>query len=160
MCAAAEHLAAAGADVVLISCAADPGLAEARAAVAVPVVGAGSSAAALALAVGGRIGVLGIEDEAPESVRSMLGDRLVGVARPAGVHTTIELCTPRGRDAAMAAARRIVADGAQTVLFACTGLTTLGLAATVRSECGVPVVDPVLAAGHMAIAAGARQENR
>lgn len=55
----AEQMAAHDAvDALLISCAADPGLAEARQRLSIPVIGAGSAAARLALRRGTRVGVL------------------------------------------------------------------------------------------------------
>ncbi|MFC5824121.1 aspartate/glutamate racemase family protein [Nonomuraea insulae] len=146
----AEELAAEGASCVLISCAADPALAETRAAVPIPVVGAGSSGAATALALGGRVGVLGLNDEAPEAVRAVLGDRLAASLRPEGVRRTTDLLEPGAADRSVAAARRLVEAGAEAVLFACTGLTTIGLAPRITKELGVPAVDAVLAAGLMA----------
>lgn len=146
----AAELAAGGAGCVLISCAADPGLAETRAVVDVPVLGAGSAGAATALAIGGKVGVLGLNDEAPAAIRSVLGDRLVASLRPEGVHRTTDLLEPDGVQRSLAGATRLVRAGAEVVLFACTGLTTIGLAEPVRRELGVPVVDAVLAGGLMA----------
>ncbi|HEY3501644.1 MAG TPA: aspartate/glutamate racemase family protein [Actinocatenispora sp.] len=146
----ARELVADGAGCVLISCAADPALAETRAAVDVPVVGAGSAAASVALGLGGRIGVLGLNDAAPRAVSDPLGDRLVASARPDGVRTTTDLLGPGAGVRALDACRRLVDAGADVILFACTGLTTIGLADTVRAELGVPAVDAVLAAGLLA----------
>ncbi|MFC7741286.1 aspartate/glutamate racemase family protein [Nocardiopsis composta] len=73
-----------GVDALLISCAADPGLAGARAAVGVPVVGAGSAAARRALELGSRIGVLDLTVRTPESVTSVLGPRQVAALVPEG----------------------------------------------------------------------------
>ncbi|OIV37900.1 hydantoin racemase [Mangrovactinospora gilvigrisea] len=142
--------AAQGASAVVISCAADPAVAAARAAVDVPVIGAGSAAAGVALGLGARIGVLGIRDEAPAPIAALLGERLTASRRPEGVHTTTELRTPEGSRAARAAAARLVADGAEVLLLACTGMTSLGLRPVLERELGVPVVDPVLAAGLLA----------
>lgn len=146
----AQDLVGLGATAVLISCAADPGLGEARRAVPVPVIGAGSAGAATALALGGRVGVLGLHDEAPAAVRAVLGDRLVAATRPEGVRRTTDLLEPGGAERSLSAARGLVEAGADVVLFACTGLTTIGLAAAVRSALGVPVVDAVLAGGLVA----------
>lgn len=146
----ARDLAADGAGCVLISCAADPALAETRAAVDVPVVGAGSAAAAVASGLGGRIGVLGLNDAAPRPIADLLGDRLVASVRPDGVRRTTDLLEPGADERALAACRRMVDAGAEVILFACTGLTTIGLADRVRAEIGVPAVDAVLAAGLLA----------
>ncbi|WP_459115344.1 aspartate/glutamate racemase family protein [Kineococcus deserti] len=137
-------------DVVVISCAADPGLAEARAAVDVPVVGAGSAAAGLALALGRRVGVLDLTARTPESITSVLGSRLHLARQPDGVRETRDLLTEQGRVACLTAARRMVEDGADVLLQACTGMTTTGLAAQLRRELRVPVVDAVRAAGTVA----------
>lgn len=146
----ARQLVDDGAEAVIISCAADPGIEQARAAVSVHVYGAGASGAALALATGGAVGVLGITEEVPDAVTSVLRDRLVASRVPAGVRRTTELTTPAGARAAVAAAEELRDAGAETILFACTGLTTLDLAGPVTKATGLPVVDAVRAAGLVA----------
>ncbi|WP_413807051.1 aspartate/glutamate racemase family protein [Streptomyces sp. OE57] len=147
----ARELAEAGAQTLIISCAADPALQETRLAVGVPVIGAGSAAAAVALGLGRRVGVLGIRDEAPPAVRALLGDRFTASARPHGVHRTTDLLAPAGPEAVLLeAAAGLVASGADTLLLACTGLNTIGIRPLLERRLGVPVVDPVLAAGLLA----------
>jgi len=145
----ARELEAEGARAIFISCAADPALAETRAAVRVPVVGAGSAGAALALALGGRIGVLSITPEVPAAVAQILGDRIVAHCVPEGVSNTTHLMQPGGVERSMAAARKLVDAGAEVILFACTGFVTIGMAPKIQAELGVPAVDPVLAGGLM-----------
>ncbi|MBB5436157.1 aspartate/glutamate racemase family protein [Nocardiopsis composta] len=142
-----------GVDALLISCAADPGLAGARAAVGVPVVGAGSAAARRALELGSRIGVLDLTVRTPESVTSVLGPRQVAALVPEGVARTRDLRTGAGAEAAVRAAERLVAMGADTLMFACTGMTTIGLAARLAGRVGVPVVDAVRAGARAAVRA-------
>ncbi|MFJ1992933.1 aspartate/glutamate racemase family protein [Streptomyces asiaticus] len=146
----ARELVDAGARTLIISCAADPALQETREAVGVPVIGAGSAAAAVALGLGRRVGVLGIRDEAPPAVRALLGDRFTASARPHGVHRTTDLLAPEGPEAVLEAAAGLVASGADTLLLACTGLNTIGVRPLLERRLGVPVVDPVLAAGLLA----------
>ncbi|MFE4059403.1 aspartate/glutamate racemase family protein [Streptomyces sp. NPDC059096] len=146
----AREMAEAGAGTLVISCAADPALARVRAAVDIPVLGAGASAAAVSLGLGTRVGVLGITDEAPPGVRAILGDRFAGAVRPRGVHRTTDLRTPEGAAAVLEAAADLVGAGADTLLLACTGLTTIGIRPRLEDRTGVPVVDAVLAAGLMA----------
>jgi allantoin racemase len=134
-------------DAIILSCAADPGLAEARAASSVPVIGAGSAAAERALALGQSVGVLDLTIETPESITSLLGDRRVASLVPEGVTETRDLLTEAGREAAVAGAHKLVSRGADVILLACTGMTSIALAATLASELDVPVVDAVLAAG-------------
>lgn len=145
-----RQLAAEGARLVLISCAADPGLRELRGTVEIPVLGAGSTGAAASLASGGAVGVLGITATVPEAVTEVLADRLVAEIVPDGVASTNDLMRPESYARALRAADDLKRAGAESILFACTGLTTIGLAADVRSRTGLPVVDAVLAAGALA----------
>ncbi len=146
----ARELADAGARTLIISCAADPALRKTRQAVGIPVIGAGSAAAAVALGLGRRVGVLGIRDEAPPAVRAVLGDHFAASARPDGVHRTTDLLAPEGPAMVLEAAAGLVASGADTLLLACTGLNTIGIRPLLEERLGVPVVDPVLAAGLLA----------
>jgi allantoin racemase len=133
-------------DGIIISCAADPGLAEARAAVDVPVVGAGSAAAAAALSLGARVGVLGITPVAPGALSGILGDHLAAVETPGGIHTTTELLTPTGVYETLDAGQRLADRGADVIVEACTGLSSMGVAPELTRQCGLPVVDGVMAA--------------
>ncbi|AOS63937.1 aspartate/glutamate racemase family protein [Actinoalloteichus hymeniacidonis] len=147
---AVRELVADGAGAVMISCAADPGLAESRAEVSVPVYGAGSTAASVAAAISTKVGVLGITEEAPASITSVLGDRMISHRQPTGVTKTTDLLTEAGQAAALRTAGELVSDGAEIVVFACTGLTSIDLAGAVRENWGVPVVDAVRATGAIA----------
>jgi allantoin racemase len=134
-------------DGIIISCGADPGLAEARAAVDVPVVGAGSAAAAAALSLGSRIGVLGITGSASDPVAGILGSRFLAAEAPSGISRTTDLLTLTGVYETLDAAQRLTDGGADVIVQACTGLTSMGVAAELRRRYGIPVVDGVLAAG-------------
>ncbi|MFC7328895.1 aspartate/glutamate racemase family protein [Marinactinospora rubrisoli] len=143
-------------DALLISCAADPGLARARERVRVPVIGAGSAAARRALELGERVGVLDLTPRTPESVASVLGDRRVAALVPEGVTRTHDLLGRAGVEASVRAAGRLVEMGAGTIMFACTGMSTIGLAAELAGRIDVPVVDAVRAGAEAALAAAAR----
>ncbi|GAB3912547.1 hydantoin racemase [Microlunatus endophyticus] len=138
-------------DGLVLSCAADPGLQEARAAARVPLVGAGSAAAAAARALGSRVGVITLTPTVPEAVALPLADRLIAFRQPSGVHQTRDLLTDAGRTAAEQAADELVAAGVDVLLLACTGMTTIGLPDRLRACFGVPVIDPVLAAAGLLI---------
>ena len=144
------QLRAEGARLIIVSCAADPGVAELRAALDIPVIGAGSAGAAVARAFGGTVGVLGIVPEVPEAISHGLGVAMIASRVPAGVHQTRDLLRPSAREAALVSAQQLADAGAGSILFACTGLTTIGLAADVTQRTGLPVVDAVLAAGAVA----------
>jgi Asp/Glu/hydantoin racemase len=147
---AAEALVNDGATMIIVSCAADPAVAALRQLLQVPVIGAGSAGAAIARSYASKVGVLGITDEVPSCITDLLGNTLVGARVPDGVHQTTDLMTPEGEQAALRAAQDLVDDGAQCILFACTDLTTIGLAGPITEKTGVPVIDAVLAAGHAA----------
>ncbi|MHA6530769.1 aspartate/glutamate racemase family protein [Paenibacillus sp. BAC0078] len=155
----ARELENSGCTAIGISCAADPALLEARAAVRVPVLGAGSCAAHLAMAYSDRVGVLTILTEVPPFIRSILGAAYVGMDRPDGVTTTLDLNTPEGRAGALAAAARLVERGAEAIVLACTGFATIGLAAELEEKLGVRALDPILSLG-AAVAAAASSPDR
>lgn len=134
-------------DAIIISGATDPGLAEARLVAKVPVIGAGSAAAAVALAFGGTVGVLGLASTAPSPISELLHGRLATVQAPFGVSQSMELLTLTGVFETVDAAERLVAAGAEVIVEACAGLTSIGIAPELRRRLGVPVIDAVLAAG-------------
>ncbi|WP_243357037.1 aspartate/glutamate racemase family protein [Bacillus litorisediminis] len=141
-----------GCNILAISCAADPAIKELRQAVSIPVIGAGSAAALTALAIGEPVGVLGITETPPTVVEQQLGTLLVGNRRPEGVTNTTDLLTPAGQEKAVEAAKKLVKEGAKVILFACTGFSTIGLAAVLRKELNVPIIDAVEAEGMLASA--------
>lgn len=135
-------------DVLTISCALDPGVAELDAAVDVPVVGAGASVAA-ALTRGENVGTLGLESGTAPNVRELLGDRLQASEVVAGAETTNFLTTDEGRGEIRAAVGRLADAGCDVVAPSCTGITTSGVLANLRDSFEIPVVDPVLAMAAM-----------
>lgn len=150
----ARRLEARGCGMIGISCAADPALDEVRAVVRVPVIGAGSAAGHVARAASEKIGVLTILDDTPPRLRQLLGDAYVGVDRPSGVRTTLDLQTEAGRSAALAAAGRLIERGADTIVLGCTGFATMGFATVLRGHFGIGFVDPIIALGACAAALG------
>ena len=142
-----KEMAREGVDAILVSCAADPAVAELRSELKIPVIGAGSAASAVALGLAERIGILNLTEGAPGPVRVLLGDRFVGEANPEGVKNTLDLMTSWGRDAALEAARKLGEAGAGALVLACTGYATIGMADLLRSRLGILAVDPVRAAG-------------
>ncbi|MCL6454156.1 MAG: aspartate/glutamate racemase family protein [Alicyclobacillus sp.] len=143
-------LAEQGVEAVVVSCAADPAVSELRTRLSIPVIGAGSAAALVARGLGQRVGVLGITEHVPPVIETELEDLLVGYARPDGVVATTDLLTEFGRQSAIQAAESLLAGGAQTIVFACTGFTTIGLAQTLRNKFACAVVDAVEAEGLLA----------
>ncbi|ACS89626.1 aspartate/glutamate racemase family protein [Thermococcus sibiricus] len=136
-----------GVDAIIISCAADPAVEEARKLVSVPVIGAGSSASALALAYARKIGVLNLTEETPRVIKEVLGDKLIAEDHPEGVSNTLDLMTDWGRKEAINAARRLKEKGVEAIVLGCTGMSTIMIAPILEKEVGIPVIDPVIAAG-------------
>jgi len=134
-------------DGLIISCAADPGVRQLREKLQIPVIGAGSAAAALALALGEKVGTLGITEETPAAMKAILGSHLVAEAKPEGVVNTLDLMNDAGREKALLSVNRLKERGAEVIALACTGYSTIGIAAELERRAGIPVVDAVLAAG-------------
>ena len=136
-----------GVDAIIVSCADDPAVDEARRTLKIPVIGAGSAAAALALVYGRRIGVLNLTEETPEIMRRILGQHLVADDRPEGVRNTLDLMTDWGRRAAEETLRRLVKRDVDVVVLGCTGYSTIGFISIAKEIASVPIIDPVIAAG-------------
>jgi len=140
-----------GVDAIIISCAADPVVEEARKLVSIPVIGAGSSASALALEYGRRIGVLNLTEETPRVIREVLGNNLIAEDHPDGVSNTLDLMTDWGRKEAINATKRLKEKGVEVIVLGCTGMSTIMIAPVLEKEVGIPIIDPVIAAGAVAL---------
>lgn len=139
-------LEAEGCNALFLSCAADPGLSQLRAAVSVPVIAAGSASASTAAMLKRPVAVMGIGANAPAPFRQILGEG-VRYARPEGVFNTTDLLTAEGRRQALACAAMLYDEGIEVIAFSCTGFSTIALADAIRSELGKIAVDAVSAAG-------------
>lgn len=149
----------AGADAVVIDCMLDPGLEAAREAVSIPVVGAGEAGLAAA-AERGRFSVVTVLDRQAPMFRDLarrhgLSEQLISVR---GIGLPV-LALEQDRAAAIgkttpACAAAMTEDGAQAIVFGCTGM--LGFAEPVADTMGLPrdvVIDPLPNAVHAAVAA-------
>lgn len=135
------------ADMIIVSCADDPGVKEIREAIpGIPVTGGGETTVALALKYGEKIGVLGITDYAPQAYVRMISDKMI-LAKPEGVDSTLDLMTPEGRKSTIETGKMLKEQGAEVIALACTGLATIGVAKELEEATGLPVIDPVLAEG-------------
>ncbi|MGI6252584.1 MAG: aspartate/glutamate racemase family protein [Aminivibrio sp.] len=134
-----------GMEAVIVSCAGDPAVAEASAELRIPVIGAGRSAASAALVLARPTAVLGITQEVPVAIRSILGDLLVSDAVPDGVESTLDLMEPEGKEAMIKAGVSLAEKGARAIVLACTGMSTIGAADTLKERLDIPVIDPVKA---------------
>lgn len=126
---------------IMINCAGDPGVDILEKELTIPVTGAGRPAALLALAKSDKVGVLGINKECPDNYREVLGDSLTGYECPEGIVTSSDLQTEEGKKAIRSAAEILVAKGADTIVFACTGYTVTGVWNHLR-DLPVRIIDP------------------
>lgn len=141
------------ADCFVVACASDPGLPALREATATPVLGIFSAAVLAALGRAERFGVIAIVSAS--KARHMLALRALGVeARLAGeeaLDVSMETLLDPGaaRAAMIAAARRLVAQGAGAVVLGCAGMAHHR--AALEDACGVPVIEPCQAAAAAAL---------
>lgn len=141
------------ADVYVVACASDPGIEAARAITTRPVLGVFRSAVAAAAAQAERFGVVAIVDAS--RARHLAALRAMGLeARLAGhvaLNVSMEalLASETARPALQAAARALVAQGAEAVILGCTGMAQHCRA--VEDAAGVPVIEPCQAAVALAL---------
>lgn len=145
-----QEMERSGVDALFVSCAADPGVSELREAVSVPVIGAGSASAGVALSLGKPVGALSITDWILPPVADVLGRAMVGWEKPTCVQTTLDLMSEVGREEIVGAGQRLIGQGAEVILLACTGFSTARLAPFLEDRLQIPVIDPVLSGGLVA----------
>ncbi|KKI91494.1 hypothetical protein WQ54_14620 [Bacillus sp. SA1-12] len=126
-----------------ISCAADPAIEECRAAVNIPVLGAGSCGAHTACMVGSRVGVIGITGEPPSQIIKELGERYHSYIFSEKLRKTTDLFEKGAKGELLNAAKELIHSGADVILFACTGFSTIRLKDYFIQHVTVPVVDLV-----------------
>lgn len=147
----AREMEADGCEALIISCAGDPAVNECREVVKIPVIGGGRSTAALALYYGDRPSALGITDELPIGYRKVFGDKLVGSAKGEGVVSTLDLMTSAGYEASREAAAKEREKGADVIALSCTGMSTIGIFESLGKDLKIPVLDPVMSEGLIAL---------
>lgn len=145
---------------VVVSGALDPGVHEARRVSPVPVIGPGEASLAVAAAINRPLSLIVIDEPTEVAARAM-------VARN-GTQPTItsirstdtpaaDVMADRERVAAAVAREARAAvdqDGAGAILLACMLFSGLHVADELRTELGVPVIDPLPIALSFAVAAG------
>jgi Asp/Glu/hydantoin racemase len=137
-------------NLVIMSCAADPGVKELRKCLSIPVFGAGSAVASLALSYGERIGVIGISEELPPVMKEIFSNHNVYYKRPAKVNSTLDLFTKDIQESAFDVAKELEKARCNVIALACTGFSSIGIAKELEKFIGIPVLDPVMAVGLIA----------
>ena len=135
-----------GIDGLIISCSDDPCVKALKRRLRIPVVGAGEAAATLALLNNLKVGVIGIEAIPPSNITALLGSLMVGYQVPAGVVATTDLMADEAHRFLRESALKLKDCGAEQILLACTGFTTIGAMASLR-DIGLPIIDGVIASG-------------
>jgi|HigsolmetaAR205D_1030408.scaffolds.fasta_scaffold01485_6 Asp/Glu/hydantoin racemase len=134
-------------DAITISCAADPGLDEARNEIDLPVLGAGGCGAHAASMVGNRIGIIGITDAPPARMKEELGRKFHSYSYHPSLRKTTDLFASTAKDELLEVVKDVINSGADCILFACTGFSTIGLKDYLNGKISVPVIDLVEAQG-------------
>ncbi|MGI5963453.1 MAG: aspartate/glutamate racemase family protein [Lawsonibacter sp.] len=146
------------ADAIVVSCCDDPAVEELKKELSIPVIGAGSSVCAVARCIGNRIGVIGITEYVPEVYKQILGNSLLDLGRPDGITCTQDLMTDEGRKSVLCKAQELSSHGADCIALACTGMSTIRISRDLENQCGIPVIDPVMAEGLFAYYACLRND--
>lgn len=137
----------------LIACVSDPAIAELRAITPRPVFGAFRSAVAAALAHAERFGVIAFTDASIGRQRRVLAAIGAEARCAASVPLNLAMATltheSAPRPALLDAAHRLRACGAGAIVLGCAGLA--GHAVWLRDACGLPVIEPIRAAGLLAM---------
>lgn len=134
-----------GVQVIIVSCAGDPGVDILRRIVKVPVIGAGAACASLASMYGERIGILGITDFPPTPMVKVLGEKLVAYEKPLKVSTTVDLT--KNENAIFEAAKHLIDQEIDVLALGCTGYSALNMADKLKEKFKITVIDPVVASG-------------
>lgn len=138
----AEQLAAhPNVDAVAVSCAADPAVDQLRQRLNVPVLGAGQCGASIARAAGSRIGVIGITKTIPSNIATALGDSLLGYRQCDLAQQTTSLINEGVVENLAEHASDLADEGADILLFACTGFSGIGLKNQLRPHVSMPIID-------------------
>lgn len=161
----AIRVASERADGYITACFSDPGLDQARDVTALPVTGAQEAAVLEACARAERFGIIALSERAiPRHLKRIEGmglmDRLVAELPLSDVSAA-----DSGHDAAvygqilaLAGALRDQGAGAGAVVLGCAGMA--GLVARLEADLGIPVIDPVAAAGRLALRRVAAQKRK
>jgi len=112
-----------GKDGIIISCAGDPGVEEAKRVLQIPVVGAGAAVASIALSYSAKVGVLNLTKSTPEGMKQVLGRHLIA-EKTVDAKNTLELMTPKGIENIIQSSLKLKQLGVEIIALACTGMTT------------------------------------
>lgn len=130
---------------IVVSCAGDPCVDKLKNKIDIPIIGAGHSSASFCFNYGLKIGIIGIRDDAPCSIKNILRNNIIKFIKPQGVKNTNDLYTKEGQLAIINAAKELKHLGAEVILLACTGMSTVGITSILAKQIKLPIIDPVFA---------------
>ncbi|GAF65646.1 hypothetical protein BTS2_2544 [Bacillus sp. TS-2] len=130
-------------DALTISCAGDPALDETRHAINIPVIGAGICGAHCAAMAGNKVGVIGITDAPPERLKKELADSFFSYSYVPNLRKSTDLFGEDAKKELTDKINEIIENGANTILFACTGFSTIHLKKYLSQKISIPVIDLV-----------------
>ncbi|SMB81552.1 Asp/Glu/hydantoin racemase [Desulfonispora thiosulfatigenes DSM 11270] len=143
----AKDMEKSGVNAILISCCMDPGLTLIKKELNIPVVGAGMASALMAMSLGNKIGVTSLDKVIPPNLHETLGNKLLAYQPSEGINNTKDLLKIDGKEKVLKTARDLRDQGADCLLLACTGMSTIGLAPLLEEKLNIPVIDPIIASG-------------
>ncbi|MGH2317060.1 aspartate/glutamate racemase family protein [Planococcus sp. SE5232] len=130
-------------NAITISCAADPGLKETRKHLRLPILGAGASGAEAAVSSGNKVAVIGITENPPEAIIEKLGGHYFSYSFSPGLRKTTDLFEAAAKELLLYEAEKAIEKGADVILFACTGFSTIRLKTYLVDHIEVPIIDLV-----------------
>ena len=142
------------ADIFVVACASDPGIEAVRGSTTTPVLGIFRCAVTAAVARADRFGVIGLVNASKSrhlaALRAIgLEDRLAAeIAMNVSLETLLDPRATRGR--LIQVAKLLAAQGAETIILGCTGMSHHRNA--IERDVGLPVIDPCQAAIGQALA--------
>ncbi len=132
-------------DGVIISCAGDPAVKQLKKDLNIPVIGAGECLSSLSIIYGNKIGVIGIGENTPKSIKEILENKIVKYIQPKNIKNTTDIHKEGGMEAIKNACKEIESVGADVIILGCSGLSTAGVFKHLSKNLLIPVIDPVFA---------------
>src|SRR5699024_5694009 len=123
-----------------ISCAADPAVELLQVNKSIPIIGAGSAGANIAKSLGAKIGVIGITREIPKPIENILNNNYVYKYNE-NIRKTNDLFNENTKLSLYKTVNQLIEDGADVILFACTGFSTIKLKKYLASYINIPIID-------------------
>src|SRR5699024_3399834 len=97
--------------------------------------------------VGKHVGVIGITEEAPTRMKEELEQRFHSYSLAPNLRQTTDLFSEHAKEELLKVVESSIQCGADVILFACTGFSTIGLKDYLVQHIDVPVIDLVEAQG-------------